>query len=42
MSTPLQNTEKYFLATKDEIKLLPFPKLITSYFTDKNVPLKLV
>jgi A/G-specific adenine glycosylase len=42
ISTPLQNAEKYFLATKDEIKLLPFPKLITSYFTDKNVPLKLV
>lgn len=42
ISKRLKNNEKYFLASKDEIKLLPFPKLITSYFSDKNVPLNLV
>ena len=40
ISKPLNDNEKYFLASEDEIKLLPFPKLITSYFTDKNVSLK--
>lgn len=39
---PLKNRGKYFLASEEEIKLLPFPKLITSFFTDKNVPLNLV
>ncbi len=38
---PLELSEKYFLSTKHQIKLLPFPKLITSYFAEKNVPLSL-
>lgn len=42
LSKPFKNSEKYFLASEDEIKLLPFPKLITAYFTDKNVSLNLV
>ncbi|HEY5370274.1 MAG TPA: A/G-specific adenine glycosylase [Hanamia sp.] len=36
ISKPLKNNDTYFLATKKEINLLPFPKLITTYFTDKN------
>lgn len=38
---PLKKSKKYFLATKNQIKLLPFPKLTASYFADKNVPLNL-
>jgi A/G-specific adenine glycosylase len=38
---PLKNSENYFLATKSQMELLPFPKLIASYFADKNVPLNL-
>lgn len=41
ISKPLKRPEKYYLASKEEIKLLPFPKLIASYFADKNVPLNL-
>jgi A/G-specific adenine glycosylase len=36
LSKPLKINEMYFTATGDEIKLLPFPKLITIYFADKN------
>lgn len=32
---PLKISEKYYLVTKDQLKTLPFPKLIASYFTDK-------
>lgn len=32
---PLKKSKKYFLATKNQLKLLPFPKLIASYFADK-------
>ena len=35
VSNPLKNYGNYFIVTKEEIKLLPFPKLIASYFTDK-------
>lgn len=38
---PLKLPKQYFLVTKDQIKMLPFPKLIASYFTEKNVPLDL-
>ena len=38
---PLKKSGKYFLASKKEMKLLPFPKLLTSYFADKNVSLSL-
>ena len=37
----LKKSEKYYLVAKKEMKLLPFPKLIASYFTDKNVSLNL-
>mgnify|MGYP001557395398 FL=1 len=39
IESPLPKSEKYFLAAKKEVKLLPFPKLIASYFADKNVSL---
>jgi len=42
VSKPLKNCENYFMVTKEEIKLLPFPKLIASYFTYKNVSLNLI
>jgi A/G-specific adenine glycosylase len=42
ISTPLKNSEEYFLETKGQIKLLAFPKLIASCFTDKNVSLNLI
>jgi len=35
VSRPLKNHGNYIMVTKEEIKLLPFPKLIASYFTDK-------
>ena len=38
---PLKKSEKYYLVAKKEMKLLPFPKLIASYFADKNVSLNL-
>jgi len=36
LSKILKSNETYFWATKEEINLLPFPKLITTYFRDKN------
>jgi len=42
VSKPLKNCENYFMVTKEEIKLLPFPKLIATYFTYKNVSLNLI
>ncbi|HET7118934.1 MAG TPA: A/G-specific adenine glycosylase [Hanamia sp.] len=39
---PLKKSEKYYLVPKKEIKLLPFPKIIASYFADKNVSLNLL
>ena len=38
---PLSKSEKYYLAAKKDIKLLPFPKLMASFFADKNVSLSL-
>lgn len=35
---PIQ-TEKYFSANLNQLKSLPFPKLIASYLAEKNVPL---
>lgn len=42
LKKPLNNTRDYQMVTKNELKLLPFPKLITSYLTDKNVSLNLL
>ena len=33
--SPLKKSEKYFLVSLEQLKLLPFPKLIASYFADK-------
>lgn len=35
-------SEKYFSVSQKQLKTLPFPKLIASYLTDKNVPLNLI
>ena len=39
---PLKKSEKWYLTAKKDIKLLPFPKLMASFFADKNVSLSLV
>jgi A/G-specific adenine glycosylase len=38
---PIQKSKSHFLVSKKQLLLLPLPKLITSYFADKNVPLNL-
>jgi A/G-specific adenine glycosylase len=41
LTTPWENKLKYNLITKSDAKRVPFPKIITSYLKEKNVPLNL-
>ena len=41
LKTPWENKLKYNLIKKSDAKQVPFPKIITSYLKEKNVPLNL-